>query len=53
MRWTEKGANLLFQVRVAITNGNLKDRLAYQSPKQSKLPVVSHFVPVPLFRRAA
>lgn len=53
MRWPEKGANLLLQVRVAIANGNLKDRLAYQSPKQSKLPVVSHFVPVPLFRRAA
>ncbi len=53
MRWTEKGANLLLQVRVAIANGNLKERLAYQSPTQSKLPVISHFVPVPLFQRAA
>ena len=53
MRWTEKGANLLLQVRVAIANGNLKERLAYQSPTQSKLPVISHFVSVPLFQRAA
>jgi negative regulator of sigma E activity len=53
MRWTEKGANLLLQVRVAIANGNLKERFAYQSPVQSKLPVISPFVAVPLFQRAA
>ncbi len=35
MRWTEKGANQLLQVRVAIANGNLKELLAYQSPKES------------------
>jgi hypothetical protein len=46
-------SELLLQVRFAIANGNLKERLAYQSPTQSKLPVISHFVPVPLFQRAA
>lgn len=53
MRWTENGANLLLQFRVAIANSNLKERLAYQSPVQSKLPVISPFVAVPLFQRAA
>ena len=53
MRWTQHGANLLLQVRVAIANGDLAERLGYQPPSQPKQPVISHFVPVPLFQRAA
>jgi hypothetical protein len=53
MRWTQNGANLLLQVRVALANGDLAERLAYRPPPQPKQPVISHFVPVPLFQRAA
>ncbi|MEO8243327.1 MAG: hypothetical protein ABI832_13545, partial [bacterium] len=53
MRWSESGANLLLQVRVAVANGDLADRLAYQPPVQPRQAVVSPFVPVPLFQRAA
>lgn len=53
MRWSERGANLLLQVRVALANGDLADRLAYQPPIQSGQTLISPFVPVPLFQRAA
>lgn len=49
MRWTQNGANLLLQVRVAIANGDLAERLGYRPPAQPKQPVISHFIPVPLF----
>jgi hypothetical protein len=48
MRWTQNGANLLLQVRVALANGDLAERLAYRPPAQPKQPVISHFVPVRL-----
>lgn len=53
MRWSERGANLLLQVRVALANGDLAKRLAYRPPIQSKQTIISPFVPVPLFRDAA
>jgi hypothetical protein len=53
MRWSERGANLLLQVRVALANGDLAERLAYQPPIQPGQTLISPFVPVPLFQRAA
>ena len=53
MRWSESGANLLLQVRVALANGDLAERLAYQPPIQPGQTIISPFVPVPLFQRAA
>ena len=49
MRWPEQGA----QVRVALANGNLEDRLAYQPPEQPRQNIVSPFAPVPLLQRVA
>ena len=46
-------ANLLIQVRVALANVELAERLAYQPPIQPKQTIISPFVPVPLFQRAA
>ncbi len=51
--WTQNGANLLLQVRVALADGDLAERLAYRLPAQPKQPVISHFVPVPLFQCTA
>ena len=53
MRWSERRANLLLQVRVAIANGDLADRLAYQPPIQSGQALISPFVPDPRFQHAA
>lgn len=52
MRWSESGANLLLQVRVAVANGDLAEPLAYQPPIQPRQIIISPFVPVPLFQRA-
>src|SRR5271165_2081602 len=35
MQWSKQGAHLLFQVRAAVLNGDLRERLAYQPPKQT------------------
>jgi hypothetical protein len=53
MRWSERGASLLLQVRVALANGDLAERLTYQPPIQPRQTIISPFVPVPLFQRAA
>ena len=53
MRWSERGANLLIQVRVALANGDLAERLAYRPPVQPSQTIISPFVPLPLFQRAA
>jgi hypothetical protein len=53
MRWPERGANPLLQVRTALANGSRADRLAYQPPIQPGQTLISPFGPVPLFRRAA
>jgi hypothetical protein len=53
MRWSVRGANLLLQVRVALANGDLAERLAYRPPVRPRQTIISPFVPVPLFQRAA
>jgi hypothetical protein len=53
MRWSERGANLLLQVRVALANRDLAERLAHQPHIQPRQTTISPFVPVPLFQRAA
>jgi hypothetical protein len=53
MHWSERGANPLPQVLVALANGDLAERLAYLSTSQLSQTLMSTFVPVPLFRRAA
>lgn len=53
MRWSVRGANLLLQVRVALANGDLAERLAYRPPVQPRQTIISPFVPLPLFQRAA
>ena len=49
----EQGANLLLQVRVAIANDDLEERLTYKPPARPRYPTISPFVPVPLFKKAA
>jgi hypothetical protein len=53
LRWSERGANLLLQVRAALANGDLAERLTYQPPIQPRQTIIPPFVPVPLFQRAA
>jgi hypothetical protein len=53
MRWSVRGANLLLQVRVALANGDLAERLAYRPPIQPRQTIISPFVSLPLFQRAA
>ena len=53
MRWSERGASLLLQLRVAVANGDFADRLAYQPLVQPRQAIVSPFVPLPLLQRAA
>ena len=50
--WSERGANLLLQVRVAHANGDLADRLEDQPPVQPRQAIVSPFAAIPLFQRA-
>jgi hypothetical protein len=35
MQWSKRGAHLLLQVRAAVLNGDLRERLAYKQPKQA------------------
>jgi hypothetical protein len=35
MQWSKRGAHLLLQVRAAVLNGDLRERLAYKPPKQA------------------
>jgi hypothetical protein len=49
----ERGANLLLQVRVALANDDLSEHLACQPPLQRRQTIISPFVPLPLFQRAA
>lgn len=53
MRWSVRGANLLLQVCVALANGDLSERLDYRPPIQPSQTIISPFVPLPLFQRAA
>ena len=53
MRWSVRWANLLLQVRVALANGDLAERLADRPPVRPRQTIISPYVPVPLFQRAA
>jgi hypothetical protein len=35
IQWSKRGAHLLLQVRAAVLNGDLRERLAYKPPKQA------------------
>lgn len=39
--------------RVALANGDFVERLAYKTPVQTSQTIISPFVPIPLFQRAA
>jgi len=52
MRWSQSGARLMLQVRAAMMNGDLRQRLREQ-PHISGLPVASFLQPIPPLFRAA
>ena len=52
MRWSQSGAHLMLQVRAAMMNGDLRQRLREQ-PHISGLPVASFLQPIPPLFRAA
>ncbi len=52
IRWSQKGAHLMLQVRVAETNGDLRKRHREQ-PDLSALPLHPFFQPVPPLLQAA
>src|SRR5208337_475348 len=52
MRWSQKGAHLMLQVRAAVMNGNLRQRLR-ERPDLPVLPVHPIFQPTPPLLRAA
>ena len=35
MQWSKRGAHLLLQVRAAVLNGDLRERLMYEPPKHA------------------
>ena len=35
MQWSKRGAHLLLQVRAAVLNGDLRERLTYEPPEQA------------------
>ena len=52
MRWSKRGARLMLQVRAAVMNGNLRERLSYEPPIfKSRLDWL--FKPTPPLLRAA
>jgi hypothetical protein len=52
MRWSPSGAHLMLQVRAAMANGNLRQRLR-QKPELPALPIHPIFQPAPPLLRAA
>ena len=52
MRWSQKGAHLMLQVRAAVTNGDLRERYR-EKPDLSVLPLHPFFQPVPPLLQAA
>ena len=52
MRWSQRGAHLMLQVRAAMTNGNLRERLLEQ-PNMPTLAVPAILQPTPPLLRAA
>jgi hypothetical protein len=52
MRWSPSGAHLMLQVRAAMANGNLRQRLRHK-PDLPALPLHPIFQPTPPLLRAA
>ena len=52
MRWSQKGAHLMLQVRAAVTNGDLRERYR-EKHDLSVLPLHPFFQPVPPLLQAA
>jgi len=54
MQWSKRGAHLLLQVRAAVLNGDLRERLAYKPPKQAhRSRIAWMFEPTPPLLKAA
>ena len=54
MQWSKRGAHLLLQVRAAVINGDLRERLAYKPPKQAQRSRIAWlFEPTPPLLKTA
>ena len=54
MQWSKRGAHLLLQVRAAVLNGDLRERLAYKPPKPThRSRIAWMFEPTPPLLKAA
>jgi hypothetical protein len=54
MQWSKRGAHLLLQVRAAVLNGDLRERLTYKPPKQAHRSRIAWiFEPEPPLLKAA
>jgi hypothetical protein len=54
MQWSKRGAHLLLQVRAAVLNDDLRERLAYKPPKQAHRSRIAWlFEPTPPLLKAA
>jgi hypothetical protein len=54
MQWTLKGAHRMLQVRAAVLNGDLRERLAWQPPKPThRYRLAWMFEPTPPLLKAA
>ena len=52
MQWSKRGAHLMYQVRAAVMNEDLRERLSYQPPVFKSRPDWM-FKPTPPFLKAA
>jgi hypothetical protein len=54
MQWSKRGAHLLLQVRAAVLNGDLRERLTYKPPKQAhRSSIAWMFEPTPPLLKTA
>lgn len=54
MQWSKRGAHLLLQVRAAVLNGDLRERLAYKPPKPThRSRIAWMFEPTPPLLKVA
>jgi hypothetical protein len=54
MQWSKRGAHLLLQVRAAVLNGDLRERLTYKPRKQAhRSRIAWMFEPTPPLLKAA
>ena len=54
MQWSKRGAHLLLQVRAAVLNGDLRERLTYEPPKQAhRSRIAWMFEPTPPLLKTA